>query len=186
MKLHAPLLGLAFALVSVGSVSAGPRIVISTGSSGGYCAPRPTYYAPRVSYAPSISYRNCRPSNNYYSQPAYYSSAPVYSYPSYYSGSPYGYSSSYSYYSSPSIGISLSTAPLTTSYTRTIRSSGYDDEDLAVGVQRALSRRGYYRGGIDGEVGPGTRAAIRQYQYDRRLEVTGRIDRSLLRSLGLS
>ena len=42
-----------------------------------------------------------------------------------------------------------------------------------------------YRGEIDGDIGPGTRAAIRRYQYERRLEVTGRIDRSLLRSLGL-
>lgn len=182
MKFTAPLLGLALTLGSVGIASAGPRIVISTGHSHGYCAPRPTYCAPRISYAPSISYRNCRPSGHYYSRPTYYSSYPTYY--SNYSGYPYGYSSSY--YSQPSIGISLSTAPLLTSYTRTVRSSGYGDEDLAIDVQRVLSRRGYYKGGIDGEVGPGTRAAIRQYQYDRRLEVTGRIDRSLLRSLGLS
>jgi hypothetical protein len=185
MKFTAPLLGLALTLGSVGLASAGPRIVISTGHSHGYCAPRPTYCAPRISYAPSISYRNCRPSGHYYSRPTYYSSYPAYSYPTYYSNySGYPYSSSF--YSSPSIGVSLSTAPIYTSYTRSIRSSGYDDDDLAISVQRALSRRGYYRGGIDGEVGPGTRAAIRQYQYDRRLEVTGRIDRSLLRSLGLS
>ena len=60
------------------------------------------------------------------------------------------------------------------------------DDDLAVDVQRALARRGFYRGGVDGDVGPGTRAAIRAYQYEHRLEVTGRIDGSLLRSLGLS
>lgn len=182
MKFTASLLGLALTLGSVGIASAGPRIVISTGHSRGYCAPRPTYCAPRISYAPSISYRNCRPSSYYYPRPSYYSSVPVYSYPTYYSGYPY----SSSFYSSPSIGVSLSTSPIYTSYTRTIRSNDYSDDDLAISVQRALSRRGYYRGGIDGDVGPGTRAAIRQYQYDRRLEVTGRIDRSLLRSLGLS
>jgi His-Xaa-Ser repeat protein HxsA len=110
---------------------------------------------------PSISYRSYRPS--------YYGSF----YPSY----GYGYSP-YSYYSSPSIALSY------TSY-RDSRSADYDD-DLAVDVQRALARRGYYRGSIDGEVGPGTRGAIREYQYRNRLEVTGRIDRSLLRSLGLS
>ena len=180
MKFTAPLLGLALTLGSVGIASAGPRIFISTGSSRGYCAPRSNYYAPSVSYVSSNSYRNCRPS--YYSRPSYYAPVPVYSYPTYYSGYPY----SSSFYSSPSIGVSLSTAPIYTSYSRSVRSSGYDDDDLAIGVQRALSRRGYYKGGIDGEVGPGTRAAIRQYQYDRRLEVTGRIDRSLLRSLGLS
>lgn len=119
----------------------------------------------------------------------YYRSSPVVSfgyrpysygyYPSYYSGYPY-YSSSY--YSRPSIALSFSTRP---SYSRSYRSSDYGDE-LAVDVQRALARRGYYRGAIDGDVGSGTRAAIRRYQYDRRLEVTGRIDRSLLNALGLS
>jgi len=58
-------------------------------------------------------------------------------------------------------------------------------DDLNVDVQRALSHDGYYRGDIDGDVGPGTRGAIRQYQYDHHLEVTGRIDRSLLHSLGI-
>ena len=60
------------------------------------------------------------------------------------------------------------------------------NDDLAVDVQRALARRGFYRGAIDGDVGPGTRAAIRSFQYNRGLTVTGRIDGSLLRSLGLS
>lgn len=56
---------------------------------------------------------------------------------------------------------------------------------LEVDVQVALSRRGYYRGPIDGDIGPGSRAAIRAYQYDRGLPVTGGIDRYLMRSLGL-
>jgi len=73
---------------------------------------------------------------------------------------------------------------------------GYDDapvyrgavvgDSLAVDVQRALRSRGYYRGYIDGDVGTGTRAAIRAYQRDRGLYVTGRIDSSLLRSLRIS
>jgi hypothetical protein len=58
-------------------------------------------------------------------------------------------------------------------------------DDLAVDVQRALRRDGYYHGGIDGDIGSGTRGAIREYQYDHHLEVTGRIDRALLRSLGI-
>jgi peptidoglycan hydrolase-like protein with peptidoglycan-binding domain len=57
--------------------------------------------------------------------------------------------------------------------------------DLTSDVQRVLRHDGYYRGDIDGDIGPGTRAAIRQYQYDHHLEVTGRIDRSLLGSLGI-
>jgi peptidoglycan hydrolase-like protein with peptidoglycan-binding domain len=52
-------------------------------------------------------------------------------------------------------------------------------------VQRALKRQGYYRGLIDGDIGPESRAAIRRYQIDRGLDVTGRVDRSLIRSLGV-
>ena len=59
------------------------------------------------------------------------------------------------------------------------------DRPIEVDVQIALQNRGYYRGPIDGDVGPGTRYAIREYQYDYRLPVTGRIDRYLLRSLGV-
>ena len=56
---------------------------------------------------------------------------------------------------------------------------------VAVDVQVALRRRGYYRGPIDGDIGPGSREAIRAYQYDHRLRVTGYITDSLLRSLGI-
>lgn len=61
----------------------------------------------------------------------------------------------------------------------------YNARSLEVDVQSELRRRGYYYGPIDGDIGPGTRAAIRDYQIDRRLPVTGRIDTYLLRSLGL-
>ena len=56
---------------------------------------------------------------------------------------------------------------------------------VAVDVQIALKRRGYYRGPLDGDIGPSSRASIRSYQYDHRLRVNGLIDRQLLRSLGL-
>jgi len=56
---------------------------------------------------------------------------------------------------------------------------------VAVDVQVALKRRGYYRGPIDGGIGPESRAAIKAYQYDRELPLSGRIDRPLLHSLGL-
>ena len=95
-----------------------------------------------------------------------------------YAGAPY-YDA---YYASPSIGVSVSTSPYST-----YRGTRVDDrnDDLAIDVQRALRRDGYYRGSIDGDIGSGTRAAIRQFQYDHHLEVTGRIDRALLRSLDL-
>jgi peptidoglycan hydrolase-like protein with peptidoglycan-binding domain len=54
---------------------------------------------------------------------------------------------------------------------------------VAVPVQEELARRGYYKGPIDGVVGPGTRAAISAYQRNHGLEVSGTIDPPLLRSL---
>ncbi len=52
-------------------------------------------------------------------------------------------------------------------------------------VQRELAKRGYYGGALDGAMGPRTSAAIRTYQVDRGLPVTGRVDGNLLRSLRL-
>jgi hypothetical protein len=97
----------------------------------------------------------------------------------------YGYGSPYYYgpYYGPSVAYSYSgdSGPA-------YRGGRVDDgaaDDLTVEVQRALRHDGYYRGEIDGDIGAGTRAAIRQFQYDHRLEVTGRIDRALVHSLGI-
>lgn len=60
-----------------------------------------------------------------------------------------------------------------------------DRRPVEVDVQLELRRRGYYRGPIDGDIGPGSRRAIYEYQYDHDLPTTGRIDRYLLRSLDL-
>jgi hypothetical protein len=57
--------------------------------------------------------------------------------------------------------------------------------DVVVDAQRALARRGYYSGAVDGCIGPGTRAAIRAWQADCRLPITGRLDTPTLRSLAL-
>lgn len=96
----------------------------------------------------------------------------------------YGYPRYYGY--GPSVGVSISRPSYYVDepvYRGRVTSSASDD--LAMDVQTALRRRGYYRGSIDGDIGPGTRAAIRAYQADRGLTVTGRIDRSLVRSLGI-
>lgn len=61
----------------------------------------------------------------------------------------------------------------------------YRDRSVEADVQAALRRRGYYRGPIDGDIGPGTRSAIRAYQYDHGLRPTGSINRALLDRLGL-
>ena len=64
---------------------------------------------------------------------------------------------------------------------------GYDYRVMSVGasVQQALAQRGYYRGGIDGQLGPYSRQSIARYQADHGLRPTGLITSSLLRSLGL-
>ena len=58
-------------------------------------------------------------------------------------------------------------------------------KSVAVEVQSALSRKGFYRGSIDGVLGSQSRESIRQYQISRGLRGTGTVDEGLLRSLGL-
>jgi hypothetical protein len=61
-----------------------------------------------------------------------------------------------------------------------------NDGDARVSdVQGALAREGYYDGAIDGKLGPATRNALRRYQRDRGLEVTGGITSGVIRALRL-
>ena len=99
-------------------------------------------------------------------------------YPYYYPyyGGYYGWYRPYSWYPWSTVGLSY--------YGSGSRYARYSYGDsLAVDVQRALRSRGYYRGRIDGEIGSGSRSAIRNYQRDHGLGVSGRIDTALLRSL---
>jgi hypothetical protein len=58
--------------------------------------------------------------------------------------------------------------------------------DSRVGdVQSALARTGYYDGPIDGRLGETTRKALRRYQRDRGLKVTGSIDQGVIEALRL-
>jgi hypothetical protein len=84
--------------------------------------------------------------------------APYYGYPYY--GAPYGGNA---YYGNLSQGNTYGTA--------------------IQAVQSALARRGYYHGAIDGVLGPETRSAIRAFQAQRGLAVTGQIDKNLIRAL---
>ena len=54
-----------------------------------------------------------------------------------------------------------------------------------VRVQDALRTRKYYSGIVDGLNGPETERAIRSYQRDRNLPVTGKIEPLLTEDLGL-
>lgn len=52
-------------------------------------------------------------------------------------------------------------------------------------VQRALEEDGYYVGDTRGNFCYETRVAVRRYQRDKGLRISGKIDDTLLRTLGL-
>lgn len=89
---------------------------------------------------------------------------PYWWYPDYYYGYPYGYAS-YDY------------SPVYYDYRYWY--------GLSTAVQAELARRGYYHGSIDGEIGAGSREAIRSFQKAEGLPVTGLIDPRLLKALKL-
>jgi hypothetical protein len=58
-----------------------------------------------------------------------------------------------------------------------------DSAGIQVLVQEALARRGYYAGQVDGVIGPESRSAIREFQRDNGLPMTGQITPQLLQAL---
>lgn len=133
------------------------RIVVSTSVRGPYYWPGYSYYSP------------------YYYSPYYY----VRDYPSSYPvvSAAYDYADPYGYYDTGYTYTSAQPAY----YGSVVVTSG----PIAARVQRELALSGYYRGRIDGVVGPRTRAAIAAFQRDHRLPVTARVDLLLLRTLGM-
>jgi len=96
---------------------------------------------------------------------------------------PYGYGYGYGYnypYTNYDSGDDYVAADVTPSV-----EYGSSSDSLAAEVQDALRNEGYYRGVIDGDVGPQTRGAILAFQRSHRLPETGMIDTSLLDALGL-
>jgi putative peptidoglycan binding protein len=61
--------------------------------------------------------------------------------------------------------------------------SDYSGDARVSDVQNALAREGYYDGAIDGTLGPATRSALRRYQRDHGLQVTGGINRAVIEAL---
>ena len=59
-------------------------------------------------------------------------------------------------------------------------------DQVIANVQSALQQQGYYRGHVDGLIGPLTRGAIADYQRDHGLYTTSTIDEPTLQSLGVS
>lgn len=58
-------------------------------------------------------------------------------------------------------------------------------QEVIVGAQAFLARRGYYRSGVDGVFGSGTAFALRAYQTRSGLEPSGVLDMETLALLGL-
>lgn len=66
------------------------------------------------------------------------------------------------------------------------RRSSHDAADSSVAsVQRALKKRGYYSGPVDGDAGSGTRAPIHGFRRDHGMGYSSRIDGALMRALRL-
>jgi len=59
-------------------------------------------------------------------------------------------------------------------------------DQVIANVQSTLQAQGYYRGTIDGVLGPVTQAALASYQRDHNLYATAAIDEPTLESLGMS
>jgi hypothetical protein len=108
----------------------------------------------------------------YYSGYPYYGSSYYGGYPYGYSYYPYGYNNNYYSSSYPY------------SYNR-YSYRNYNDS-VVIRVQERLTRAGYYRGPIDGVIGPRTRYAIRAYERNHGLPADGIIDNRLLRTMGLA
>ena len=59
------------------------------------------------------------------------------------------------------------------------------DDETILEVQQALLNAGYHLGEPDGKTGPATVAAVKKFQTDRHLPVTGKLDSITLAALGV-
>lgn len=59
-------------------------------------------------------------------------------------------------------------------------------DDNVRAAQRALADRGYNPGAVDGVMGPGTEQALRDFQQRQGLAVTGQLDSTTARELGVA
>jgi hypothetical protein len=111
---------------------------------------------------------------------------PLFWYP--YDGYGYGYDPYGSYYGSNYYDDSYASneyAPADDS-APTYRNEPSSNGDARVSdVQSALAREGYYDGPVDGKLGDATRQALRRYQRDHGLDVTGGITSGVIRALRL-
>ena len=112
----------------------------------------------------------------------YYGGYPYYG-SSYYGGYPYG-SYGYGYYPYGYGANAYYGSTYPSYYNRSVY-RGYGGSTVAR-VQERLARAGYYRGPVDGVMGPRTRYAIRVYERRHGLPADGIIDRRLLATMGIA
>jgi hypothetical protein len=105
-------------------------------------------------------------------------------YPYGYYGSGYygGYGYGGGYYGGSGYGASYYGGP---SYGGYGQGYGYGGRSSVVQLQQRLAQAGYYRGAIDGIMGPRTRSALRAYQRDHGTANYGSRDRQSLRPVTL-
>ena len=136
------------------------RTVYVGGSRYGYSYPYGSY---GYGYGYGYPYYSYGPSVSFgFGYPYSYGYYP-YGYSSYY---PYDYSYGYYGYNQPGY-------------------NSYGNGSIVIQVQSRLARAGYYRGPIDGVMGPRTHYAIRAYERDHGLRVDGMISGQLVRNMGL-
>jgi peptidoglycan hydrolase-like protein with peptidoglycan-binding domain len=63
--------------------------------------------------------------------------------------------------------------------------SSQPDDDLVIQAQQVLTTAGYHLGEPDGKSGPATTAALKKFQTDRHLPVTGKLDAITVAALGV-
>jgi len=126
--------------------------------------------------------------NNYYGGGTrYYYGGGYYPNYGYYSGWPYsnwGYGTSWGY-NQYSYSGSYPYGGYNNYYSYYTPTYGYNGSMVAA-VQRRLGQLGYYRGLVDGVIGPQTRGAIAAFESRNGLAVDGTISRPLLNTLGLA
>ena len=72
-----------------------------------------------------------------------------------------------------------------TSSNQAAQVNGAEAQSVIKTVQRELTRRGYYRGRVDGLWGPRSTAALKKYQQAKDLQATGVMDQQTADKLGL-
>ena len=104
-------------------------------------------------------------------------------------GLTYGHGPSYP--PPPSYGPGPGVRPLALTLDEVFSNTPYEmappdlQRQVIVGAQTSLARYGLYQNGIDGEFGPGTEAAVREFQVRAGLVVNGRLNMATLGALGL-